>query len=81
MVVSPYFVTSRLQYSENTSRNYAGRDSFTIYVCVDGELDIFSNGVRYPMKKGEAYLLPASVQQAELITSSGFTLLESYVPE
>ena len=81
MVSSPYFITSRLQYNKNTTRNYEGRDSFTIYVCVDGEADILSNGERYPIRKGEAYLLPASVQQVELATSSGFTLLESYVPE
>jgi mannose-6-phosphate isomerase len=81
VVKSPYFVTSRLQYTENTTRDYRNRDSFTIYVCVDGEADILSNGVRYPMKKGEAYLIPASVEQVELVTSAGFTLLESYVPE
>ncbi|MGD1892814.1 MAG: type I phosphomannose isomerase catalytic subunit [Cyclobacteriaceae bacterium] len=81
IVKSPYFVTSRLEYTESTTRDYRSRDSFTIYVCVDGEVDIFSNEVRYPIKKGEAYLLPASVEQIELVTSAGFTLLESYVPE
>ncbi|MEM9833019.1 MAG: type I phosphomannose isomerase catalytic subunit [Bacteroidota bacterium] len=81
VVEAPYFVTSRLQFTENTSRDYADRDSFTIYVCVDGEADIYSDGKSYPIKKGEACLLPASVKHVELVTSEGFTLLESYVPE
>ncbi|MEM8967483.1 MAG: type I phosphomannose isomerase catalytic subunit [Bacteroidota bacterium] len=81
IVKAPYFVTSRLQFTENTSRDYSDRDSFTIYVCVDGEADIYSDGKSYPIKKGEACLLPASIHQVELVTSEGFTLLESYVPE
>ena len=81
IVKAPYFITSRLQFTENTSRDYSDRDSFTIYVCVDGEADIYSDGKSYPIKKGEACLLPASIHQVELVTSEGFTLLESYVPE
>ncbi|MEM6844920.1 MAG: type I phosphomannose isomerase catalytic subunit [Bacteroidota bacterium] len=81
VVEAPYFVTSRLQFTENTSRDYADRDSFTIYVCVDGKAAIYSDGKSYPIKKGEACLLPASVKHVELVTSGGFTLLESYVPE
>ncbi|MGB3585511.1 MAG: mannose-6-phosphate isomerase, partial [Tunicatimonas sp.] len=81
VVESPYFVTSCLQFTENTTRDYADRDSFTIYVCVDGQADIYSGGKSYSIKKGEACLLPASIKRVELVTSGGFTLLESYVPE
>ncbi len=81
IVKAPYFVTSRLQFTKNTSRDYSDRDSFTIYVCVDGEADIYNDGKSYSIKKGEACLLPASIKHVELVTSGGFTLLESYVPD
>ncbi len=80
LVSCPYFVTNRLEYTENTKRNYQQKDSFIIYVCMEGEAKIVSNGKHFTMKKGDSYLLPASIKQVELVTSQGYKMLESYVP-
>ncbi len=80
LVSCPYFVTNRLAYTENTKRNYQDLDSFIIYVCLEGDLEIVCGGKGYPVQKGDAYLIPAHMQQVELLTRSGYKMLESYVP-
>ena len=76
----PYFETYRLDYTEDTERDYAARDSFTIYVCTEGEATLHCDGQAYAMKKGDAYLIPASISQVTITTTKGFNMLESYVP-
>ena len=80
LVNCPYFETLQLHYTHNTKRSFESRDSFTIYIGLEGAVDILCNGQYYPMKKGDVYLIPASISHVELETTSGFKLLESYVP-
>lgn len=80
LVSCPYFETNRLEFTENTKRNYQHIDSFIIYVCMEGEAEIMSNGKSFTMKKGDSYLLPASIKHVTLLTSKGYKMLESYVP-
>lgn len=80
LVSCPYFETYRLNYTENTKRNYQHLDSFIIYVCMEGEAEILCNGKSFHMKKGDSYLIPASIPQVELLTKAGCKMLESYVP-
>ena len=76
----PYFETFRLDYTQDVRRSYADRDSFTIYVCTEGEAQLQCDGQSYTMKKGDAYLIPASISEVTLHTTTGFNMLESYVP-
>lgn len=80
LVACPYFVTYRLDYTEDTERDYTERDSFTIYVCTDGEADLYCQEQRYTMRKGDAYLIPASVPRVTIRTETGFNVLETFVP-
>jgi mannose-6-phosphate isomerase len=81
LAACPYFMTNRLEYTQNTERNYQGLDSFVIYVCMEGQAEIIAGGKGYTMQKGDAYLIPASIPQVKLATDSGFKMLESYVPQ
>lgn len=81
LAACPYFVTNRLEYTQSTERNYQELDSFVIYVCMEGQAEIIADGKGYSMQKGDAYLIPASLQQVNLVTDSGFKMLESYVPQ
>ena len=76
----PYFETYRLDYTEDTERDYSDRDSFTIYVCTEGEAVISCNEQHYLIKKGDAYLMPANVANVAIKTTTGFNILESFVP-
>ena len=80
LATCPYFETYRLDYTEDTLRNYADRDSFTIYVCTEGEAKLHCNDQPYTIKKGDAYLIPASVAEVAIKTTIGFNMLESFVP-
>ncbi len=79
LVACPYFETYRLDCQRDTERDYADRDSFTIYVCTAGQAELHCGEQRYPLKKGDTYLVPASVPKVTIATS-GVNLLESYVP-
>ncbi|MFP4091217.1 MAG: type I phosphomannose isomerase catalytic subunit [Cyclobacteriaceae bacterium] len=80
LAACPYFETYRLDFTRSTKRNYQGLDSFVIYVCMEGKAEIVAEGKVYPMRKGDAYLIPASITQVQLTTDRGFNMLESFVP-
>lgn len=81
MVRSEYFITNRLHFDKEVSRNYQDIDSFIILVCVGGELEMqIPDNERLRMKKGEAMLIPAAIQELILKPVGEFKLLESYVP-
>ena len=77
MVSCPYFTTSYLKVTEPLKKEN-NRDSFYIYMCVDGEAEIIVDGVSESIKKGETILLPAAVKFYEVISKNA-TLLEVYV--
>lgn len=81
MVSCPYFTTNRLHFSESTTRNYSDIDSFIIYVCYEGAVEIGRKEWGVELKAGEVALLPASIKEVSLQTETGFKLLESYVPQ
>jgi len=79
LVSCPYFTTNLLEFTHSIAKDYTGLDSFVIYVCIEGVLTVKSNGKDYPVKMGDCILLPKSLDKVELVTSSGFKVLESYI--
>lgn len=79
LVACPYFETYRLNYTQDVTRDYSDRDSFTVYVCTEGQAELHCGEQRYALKKGDTYLIPASVPKV-IISTTGVNLLESYVP-
>jgi len=80
MVSCPYFTTNRLHFSESTNRNYSTIDSFIIYVCYEGSVEIGHHEWGVELKAGEVALLPAEINEVALQTETGFKLLETWVP-
>lgn len=80
MVSCPYFTTNRLHFSQSTNRNYYDIDSFIIYVCYEGSVEVGYEAGGVTLKAGEVALLPATIKEVALQTETGFKLLESYVP-
>lgn len=77
MVSCPYFTTNFLHLTQTIKmENY--HDSFMIYMCVDGVVNINIEGFSETIKKGETILLPAALKHFE-IEANNAKLLEVYV--
>lgn len=81
LVSSPYFQTRRLQFTEATTRDYAGLDSFVIYICLEGALTIEYAAGTVPLRQGDAVLIPASITSVNLKPEGSFNVLETFVPQ
>ena len=77
MVNCPYFTTNYLHLNK-TLEVVNNHDSFTIYICVEGEANIKANKHDETIKKGETILLPAAISAYQISTENA-TLLEVYV--
>jgi len=78
LVHSPYFKTNFLKVEGNITKDYSNLDSFVIYMCVDGNTQIKWKNDVFTLKKGETLLLPASIKNISL-SSTSCELLEVYL--
>ncbi|NJN26803.1 MAG: mannose-6-phosphate isomerase [Cyclobacteriaceae bacterium] len=79
LVSCAYFTTNKLHCDQLIHRDHSRRDSFVIYVCMDGALTLQYESGSVPMEKGEALLLPAEIEKISLKPEGSFKVLESYV--
>ncbi len=66
LVENKYFKTQKLNLSGLVDCDYTQRDSFVVYMCVEGEATVESNGTTELLKKGDSLLLPACIKHAKL---------------
>ncbi|OUR99290.1 mannose-6-phosphate isomerase [Flavobacteriales bacterium 33_180_T64] len=77
MVSCPYFTTNFLHVTDLVLKSNT-KDSFVIYICVEGEVTIETETSLDIIKQGETLLIPAVLNHYK-ITSSNAKLLEVYV--
>lgn len=75
MVDCPYFKTNFLNLNDELVQDVSQRDSFTIYMCVSGSVEVSNEHGAAIVQKGETVLVPANCHQITLRTS-GAKLLE-----
>lgn len=75
MVDCPYFKTSFMELSQDFEQDTTQRDSFTIYMCVDGAVNVENNFGSTAIKKGETVLVSANSDYIKL-RSENVKLLE-----
>ncbi|NNE15369.1 MAG: class I mannose-6-phosphate isomerase [Saprospiraceae bacterium] len=78
LVKCDYFTTNILDISENQVVDYSALDSFVIFMCVEGELNITLNNGSEILKKGETALIPALTNKVHL-DSVNAKVLEIYI--
>jgi mannose-6-phosphate isomerase len=78
LVHSPYFKTNILPVKGTLEKNYTIIDSFIIYICTKGSVEVLSKDQTYKLHKGKTLLLPASLNQVSLTSVNGGELLEVY---
>ena len=78
LVHSPYFKTNILSIKGVISKDYSAIDSFVIYICVEGVLDINHKGDTYSLSQGETMMFPSSITSLVLNASNNAKILEVY---
>ncbi len=75
MVESPYFKTDFLELDSDLEISLENIDSFTIYICVEGQANVSNEHGTATLKKGETVLIAAATQKVSFITN-GAKLLQ-----
>ncbi|MCM4168644.1 Mannose-6-phosphate isomerase ManA [Arenibacter antarcticus] len=70
MVSCPYFNTNFLNLTQPLELDIAQRDSFSIYMCVDGSATISNNFGKANLKKGQTVLIPAKSNNLHINTTN-----------
>lgn len=66
LVHSPFFKANILEINSTIEKDYSSIDSFVIFMCVEGVMDLLYEGEVYTINNGETLLLPASINKVEL---------------
>ena len=77
LVESPYFTTNLVDVAGRAERSLSSRDSFTIYICMAGEVRLTAPGGEVTLKTDSVVLIPAD--QDEVILEGSGQLLETYI--
>jgi len=78
LIHTDYFRSNILTIDQSIKKDYSDIDSFVIYICTEGALDLTTDQGSYSLKKGETLLLPACVNQVVLAPTQEAKLLEVY---
>lgn len=77
---TPYFTINRLSIDRKVERDFYVYDTFRVYFCVEGNVQLHTEGNELvSISKGELVLVPASIQTAFLEPKSKCKLLEIYI--
>jgi len=79
LVNCDYFTTNILKFNQPISPNYAAIDSFVAYMSLDGNFVIEYDNEKTVVNKGDTVLIPACIDDLNLIPDGEVTLLEVYV--
>jgi mannose-6-phosphate isomerase len=79
LVKNPFFTTNLLTFERPLELDYFYVDSFIIYVCLDGSCTIKYPHGQEMISKGETILLPAEINNVELLPDIGCRIMESYI--
>jgi mannose-6-phosphate isomerase len=78
LVHSPYFKTNIMSIEGEVKKDYTAIDSFVIYICVEGVLNIIHKGETYLLSQGETIMFPSSISTLVLNASESAKILEVY---
>lgn len=80
LVDCPYFTTRYMQFDQPVEKDYILIDSFVIYMCMEGSVEVHHpGGVPEALQKGDTILIPASLKEITLIPLLTSTLLEIFM--
>jgi mannose-6-phosphate isomerase len=80
LIEGNYFTTHFLNLSQNMKFNHQFKDTFTIYIGVEGSGKIVANNHDVSIQMGETILIPAYIQQFTIIPDEGGMKLIQVIP-
>lgn len=78
LVKSPYFTTNLLEMDMQVQKSFVNLDSFVIYICLEGSAFLIADNAKERLETGEVALIPAEMEQLQIIPDSYAKLLEVY---
>ena len=78
LVHSPYFNTNLLEMDMQVDKSFVQLDSFVIYMCLEGSAFLVSGDSKERLETGEVVLIPAEIDQLQIIPDPKAKLLEVY---
>ncbi|WP_417445174.1 type I phosphomannose isomerase catalytic subunit [Joostella sp.] len=78
MVNCDYFVTNYLDVVGTFVKQLVNRDSFTIYICVDGQAQVTVGENSEKLVKGDTILIPAAINEV-IISAKDAKILEVHI--
>jgi len=79
IISCPYFTTNVLPLSKSIQVNHSDKDSFVIYMCVKGKVAFKYQNQQENLQEGETILVPASLKEFEISTTTNSELLEVFI--
>lgn len=79
IVKSIFFTVNKLNFDQVLLRDYSANDSFVVYMCVQGACRVRYNGSEEILQIGESMLIPAQIDEIELLPDTQTELLEVYI--
>lgn len=82
IISTNYFTTNHIEFDRIIERNYNTLDSFVIFMCIEGEFNIqYDETNQINVSKGETVLVPAVIEQINIIPVVQSKVLEIFLPE
>ncbi len=78
LVNSAFFHTNLLVCDTVIEKRFAEIDSFIIYICLDGDLEMKYRDQAVMLATGDVVLIPAAIDSVELVAKRPSSLLETY---
>lgn len=78
LVDCKFFTTNVIEVEGNVKRDYTSLDSFVIFMCVKGKVEIDIDGEKDVIRHGECILIPA-ISKSVSIEGSSSRVLEVYI--
>ena len=80
LVKCDYFNVNRLTFNKSIGRDYNLLDSFVIYLCLEGGVNIiYDKGMSETLQPGETILIPAEIKDLILKPTKLATILEIFI--
>jgi len=79
LISCDYFTTNKYVLNQPL-KLLNSKESFTIYIGLEGKSEIRFEDSSYAFGKGDVYLLPAQIENIEIIPNSNVKFLETFIP-
>ena len=80
LVSSDFFDVNRIFFNKSIEKDYYLLDSFVIYICIEGKLNIlYGDGKKESLSKGETVLIPADLKELTLEPLKSALILEVFI--